>query len=375
MVSTPVIIRSSYVTMDTRANPITLLFDSVYIYLGRCELCKTKFRFDPVYAENSPDRLSPYEVALGLSSRFLAKWLPFTLRLITVALCWLVIAPLLTSCLYHLWMHRPSSVLTRWKRELIPADIVSGAVIAAIVIISFLSLMSFADFLRVHWQQQPQPRPHADNNARAGRGRNRGANDNHEYELVHDDNIDDSIAQFIEKQRNQRQRLLEEESSHQARDDDGGDDDIIDPSQAVVHVDHELQRLRDMDLVLQNNNFFIVEQPIAENRTGIREVFHMVDENADSDEDSGMPPLGDDGLDDDADSDDFGDDEDDEAEDNDNDHAHDIQPPRNNGAFDPLDPLLQDDPVVSSPDCGMALRFSSSISPGNTLLSCFRTWK
>ena len=66
---------------------------------------------------------------------------------------------MLTSCLYHGWMHRPSSVLTRWKRDTIPSDIVSGAIIAAVVIISFLSLMSFADFLRVHWQQGPRRRP------------------------------------------------------------------------------------------------------------------------------------------------------------------------------------------------------------------------
>jgi E3 ubiquitin-protein ligase MARCH6 len=37
-------------------------------------------------------------------------------------------------------------------------DIVSGAVLTAIIIISFLSLMSFADFLRAHWQQPLQDR-------------------------------------------------------------------------------------------------------------------------------------------------------------------------------------------------------------------------
>lgn len=126
---------------------------------GRCELCKTKFRFDPQYAENTPDRLPAHEVILGLTSRALAKWLPFGLRISIALFVWLIVAPMLTSCLYHGWMHRPSSVLTRWKRETIPSDIVSGAIIAAVVIISFLSLMSFADFLRVHWQQGPRRRP------------------------------------------------------------------------------------------------------------------------------------------------------------------------------------------------------------------------
>lgn len=126
---------------------------------GRCELCKTKFQFDPQYAENAPDRLPAHEVLLGLASRAVARWLPFAFRISVAVFVWLFVAPMLTACLYHGWIHRPSSVLTRWKKEIIPADIVSGAIIAAIVIISFLSLMSFADFLRVHWQQGPRRRP------------------------------------------------------------------------------------------------------------------------------------------------------------------------------------------------------------------------
>lgn len=56
-------------------------------------------------------------------------------------------------------MHRPSSIVTRFRSQhLIPGDIVSGAIIAALVIISFLSIMSFVDFLRVHWQQPEEVR-------------------------------------------------------------------------------------------------------------------------------------------------------------------------------------------------------------------------
>ena len=43
--------------------------------------------------------------------------------------------------------------MSRWKYELIAGDAVSGAVITSIIIISFLSLMSFADYLRLHWEQ------------------------------------------------------------------------------------------------------------------------------------------------------------------------------------------------------------------------------
>ena len=59
--------------------------------------------------------------------------------------------PLVTAYLYHGWMHRPSSILARFKWELVPGDLVSGAVIAAFIIVTFLSFMSFADFLRFNW--------------------------------------------------------------------------------------------------------------------------------------------------------------------------------------------------------------------------------
>eukprot|EP00529_Nitzschia_sp_RCC80_P006381 CAMPEP_0113525002 /NCGR_PEP_ID=MMETSP0014_2-20120614/46504_1 /TAXON_ID=2857 /ORGANISM="Nitzschia sp." /LENGTH=1473 /DNA_ID=CAMNT_0000423125 /DNA_START=65 /DNA_END=4486 /DNA_ORIENTATION=+ /assembly_acc=CAM_ASM_000159 len=122
---------------------------------GRCEICKHKFRFEPQYAPDAPEKLPTHEVVLGLSNRFIAKWLPLALRLCVAISLWLVAAPLLTNCLYHGWLVRPSSIFTRWKRELIMSDIISGAVTTGVIIISFLSLMSFADFLRVHWQQEP----------------------------------------------------------------------------------------------------------------------------------------------------------------------------------------------------------------------------
>jgi len=67
---------------------------------------------------------------------------------------WLIVAPLMTAWLYHGWMHRPAAIMDRWQWHLVPGDLVSGAVVAAVVIVSFLSLMSFADFLRVEWQNQ-----------------------------------------------------------------------------------------------------------------------------------------------------------------------------------------------------------------------------
>lgn len=122
---------------------------------GRCELCKVKFHFAPQYAGNAPNQLSMTEVFLGLGRRAVARWLPFLVRLAFCITLWLVVAPLVTSYLYLMWMNRSLSCVTeRWTQELWPTDAVSGAVLAAVILISFLSLMSFADFLRLEWQQQ-----------------------------------------------------------------------------------------------------------------------------------------------------------------------------------------------------------------------------
>lgn len=140
----------------TERGTVTHYYPSSNLHIaGRCELCKVKFRFAPQYAENTPDRLSVTEVLLGITRRAVARWLPFTLRLAFCLSLWLVVAPLLTAYIYLIWMNRSvSCIAQRWKWQLLPTDTVSGVVLAALILISFLSLMSFADFLRVEWQQQ-----------------------------------------------------------------------------------------------------------------------------------------------------------------------------------------------------------------------------
>ena len=137
-----------------------------------------------------------------MSSRAVAKWLPFMIRFVIATSLWLVVAPLITTYLYHAWLHRPSTILLRWKRDLLAGDVVSGAVIGAVIIISFLSLMSFADFLRVHWQQ-PQARRGEDNGEQ---GRNDVANgfaeDNNEEN--NEGGIDEAIVDRIREGRTKK---------------------------------------------------------------------------------------------------------------------------------------------------------------------------
>ncbi|KAL3931926.1 MAG: hypothetical protein SGBAC_011084 [Bacillariaceae sp.] len=142
---------------------------------------------------------------------------------------------MLTSCLYHGWMHRPSFVLTRWKRDTIPSDIVSGAIIAAVVIISFLSLMSFADFLRVHWQQGPRRRP--------GLGEEEEV-DGNGADIPEDENrIDETIVEIA------RTHGLAREAMHRG---DGDDNDRVQqietPLEHEDSIENELAILDDVHL-------------------------------------------------------------------------------------------------------------------------------
>lgn len=84
------------------------------------------------------------------------------------------------------------------KRELVWGDIVSGAIVAAIVIVSFLSLMSFADFLRGHWHPQQGDRNGQNRRRNGGVGLDdddSGAN-NEEDPIV-----EDSIVRMLEARR------------------------------------------------------------------------------------------------------------------------------------------------------------------------------
>lgn len=293
--------------------------------VGRCELCKTKFRFDPQYAENTPDRLPVHEVVLGLSSRFVAKWLPLALRILIAAGLWLVVAPLLTACLYHGWMHRPSSILTRWSRDLIPGDIVSGAIVAGIVIISFLSLMSFADFLRVQWQH-----PERAEEAQRRRNGNDWVEDGH-AENDGEGGIDEGIFEHLYSHKNEISEV------------DGDEHGDVASTQEVEEVHQQLESTFRGTL----------RQAAAEN--GENDSQNMENHVDHSDSDSDYNPDEDSDEDNDNDNDELDDDFVNEEVEGigidlgDQRPEHDVDVNNINRQFDPLDPALQDDQVVSVP--------------------------
>ena len=121
-----------------------------------------------VYAENTPESLTNSEIVRACVRRAATQWFPFALRVLLAMVLWLFVVPLLTSWLYRIWIHRTRVIAERLTLDCVWSDCVAGLIVVAAVIISFLSLMSFADFLRFHWDVPEQDDRHP---LRAIRGR------------------------------------------------------------------------------------------------------------------------------------------------------------------------------------------------------------
>ncbi|TFJ85721.1 hypothetical protein NSK_003226 [Nannochloropsis salina CCMP1776] len=125
-----------------------------------CELCKHKFHFQPVYADDAPTHIPARQVLGRCLRKAVCDYLPFVVRLVIVAVLWLGVVPCTTSWIYRIWIHRASLLVPDLIRRRLHGegsgmlwnDAVSGIIIVGFIIFSFLSLMSFADFLRFHWE-------------------------------------------------------------------------------------------------------------------------------------------------------------------------------------------------------------------------------
>ena len=138
----------------------------------RCELCGVEFAFAPVYAEGAPDRLPMSQlISAGLQYVY-SSLLPLVLRICASTLLWLGVAPLATCMLYRAWIHRPSELPVAWSGARLLEELASGLVVVAAIVVSFLSLFSFTDYMRVRWRSwtssATDDEDHARNDAPSG---------------------------------------------------------------------------------------------------------------------------------------------------------------------------------------------------------------
>jgi hypothetical protein len=240
----------------------------------------------------------------------------------------------------------------------------------ATIIISFLSLMSFADFLRVLWQQPP-----GDQQEEA-RG-NDGADGENNEEEADGNATDNRIIEFIERKK--KATTIENTLSN----DDGSTIDYAttrEPSEAQQHYNDSHTQSTDQDGVKGEEGAALLRDLAMEREArrqiddGERDLAGIDDDQMDRDFDQ-IAPLADDTVDvprrvfedgeefdSESDNGDANENEDDEEawmdnDDDDNDNEDDAIPlfeqpgaePMDDGvAFDPMDPVLQDDQVVSA---------------------------
>jgi hypothetical protein len=294
------------------------------------------------------------------------------------------------------------------------SDIVSGAVMTGVIIISFLSLMSFADFLRVHWQQAPirqdgEAPQGRQQNARRRDDRNNNEEDGgHEEEEEEEENdndgnltgVDRGIIEFMENNASHRvstngsdedepqDRLISDDNGSTSssgevdriKDDSGKQTSKLRDSAAPIEARGENNTGKQIVIAVDNNRYPIKEEEndvheVHESHPGNNEservddvddhsaVNEMDEDDSSRDNENEMPPLEFDPafFDDDVSLDSVDDDAENDGDDNDDNNGdvdrnnNDLDPPRpdDRGAapFDPVDPILQDDQVVSCVGC------------------------
>ena len=128
-----------------------------------CELCSAKYMFDPEYSADAPDIIPLHILIFSGLKKILLEVVPFTVRVILAVFLWLVMAPLCTSWMYKIWF-RPNVFVgfyagTIFHKSVVFKDATTGLVLMGVIAISFIVLMSFADFLRFHWIQEPLAPP------------------------------------------------------------------------------------------------------------------------------------------------------------------------------------------------------------------------
>lgn len=124
-----------------------------------CELCKHRFAFRPVYAPDSPAQVPASDVAKRCLRKFACESLPFCARLLLAGVLWLGVVPCTTSWVFRIWIRRASFLVPDLVRRrvlqdgggMLWNDVVSGIIIAAFIIFSFLSLVSMlCAYMRCH---------------------------------------------------------------------------------------------------------------------------------------------------------------------------------------------------------------------------------
>ena len=122
-----------------------------------CEVCSQRYEFLPEYAPDAPDILPLHLLIKTIWNKLIYQFLPLTLKIAWAISLWIIVAPLNTNWLYRFWIR--SNFIGHLNDRILPynikLDIIEGLILVLVIALSFIVLMSFADFLRFHWINDP----------------------------------------------------------------------------------------------------------------------------------------------------------------------------------------------------------------------------
>lgn len=112
----------------------------------KCELCSTKYIFEPEYDASMPN-VVPWHVYLKAGSKLFGfKLVPFIMKISLALLSWVIFVPLWTCWVYRIYFREQSYkdvILTRLSWSTLQGDIVSGLVIIGVILLSSIILVCF----------------------------------------------------------------------------------------------------------------------------------------------------------------------------------------------------------------------------------------
>ncbi|PRP85395.1 hypothetical protein PROFUN_06941 [Planoprotostelium fungivorum] len=120
-----------------------------------CELCKTRYTFTPVYAEDTPSRLPFSELVAGGLFR-MAQWAGMFVRLIMVLFVWIIIIPTLTAWTVRLYLGSFTTfrdlydLVTAISLRTTVVDTFFGLLLCAIMILLSLALGSLLEYVQLY---------------------------------------------------------------------------------------------------------------------------------------------------------------------------------------------------------------------------------
>eukprot|EP00050_Salpingoeca_kvevrii_P019469 m.86341 g.86341 ORF g.86341 m.86341 type:complete len:623 (+) comp8428_c0_seq1:14-1882(+) len=115
-----------------------------------CELCGHEFRFEPMYREGMPKRLTAYDLLRG-GRRFAARALDTWARVIIVIATWAGVLPIITRWLWQFYFESHGMI---WEQDdpmrRLMTDWMEGLFLCAAVFATVVSALALRDFIVVH---------------------------------------------------------------------------------------------------------------------------------------------------------------------------------------------------------------------------------